>query len=76
MDFGLAFTFPFQDEKWIEKLLIAGVIMIIPFVGWIAVFTLWIFANVRIFIIVALVWILKLNTIRPVCPFVDPCLDQ
>lgn len=37
MDFGLAFTFPFQDEKWIGKILIAAVISIIPIIGLIAV---------------------------------------
>ncbi len=36
MDFGLAFSFPFQDEKWIEKIVIAAVISIIPIVGWFA----------------------------------------
>ncbi|MCZ6529598.1 MAG: DUF4013 domain-containing protein [Chloroflexi bacterium] len=36
MDFGLAFSFPFQDEKWIEKIVIAAVIGIIPIVGWFA----------------------------------------
>lgn len=35
MDFGLAFSFPFQDEKWINKILIAGLIALIPIVGWI-----------------------------------------
>ena len=36
MDFGLAFSFPFQDEKWIEKIVIAAVIGIIPIIGWFA----------------------------------------
>lgn len=36
MDFGLAFSFPFKDEKWIEKILIAAVISIIPIIGWFA----------------------------------------
>ncbi len=36
MDFGLAFSFPFQDEKWIEKIVIAAVISVIPIVGWFA----------------------------------------
>jgi len=36
MDFGLAFSFPFQDEKWIEKILIAAVLSIIPIIGWFA----------------------------------------
>jgi hypothetical protein len=38
MDFGLAFSFPFQDEEWIKKLLIAAVMVLIPIVGWLAVF--------------------------------------
>lgn len=37
MDFGLAFSFPFQDEKWIEKIVIAALISIIPIIGWFAV---------------------------------------
>ncbi len=36
MDFGLAFSFPFQDEKWIEKIVIAALISIIPIIGWFA----------------------------------------
>ena len=36
MDFGLAFSFPFQDEKWIEKILIAALLSIIPIIGWFA----------------------------------------
>ena len=36
MDFGLAFSFPFQDEKWIEKILIAAVLSLIPIIGWLA----------------------------------------
>ena len=34
MDFGQAFSFVFQDQEWIKKILIAGVLMIVPFVGW------------------------------------------
>lgn len=37
MDFGLAFSFPFQDDKWINKILIAGLISLIPVLGWIVV---------------------------------------
>lgn len=37
MDFGLAFSFPFQDEKWIEKIVVAALISLIPIVGWFAV---------------------------------------
>lgn len=38
MDFGLAFSFVFQDEEWIKKVLIASVMVLIPIVGWLAVF--------------------------------------
>jgi hypothetical protein len=38
MDLGLAFSFPFQDEEWIKKVLIAAVLLFIPFIGWLAVF--------------------------------------
>jgi hypothetical protein len=33
MDIGYAFSFPFKDENWIKKLLIFGVITLIPIVG-------------------------------------------
>ena len=36
MDFGLAFSFPFKDEKWIEKIVVAALISLIPIVGWFA----------------------------------------
>ncbi len=36
MDLGLAFSFPFQDEKWIEKIVIAALISLIPIIGWFA----------------------------------------
>lgn len=38
MDLGLAFSFPFQDEEWIKKILIAGVLLFVPIIGWFAVF--------------------------------------
>lgn len=38
MDLGLAFSFPFQDEEWIKKFVIAAVLLFIPVVGWLAVF--------------------------------------
>jgi hypothetical protein len=38
MDLGLAFSFPFQDEEWVKKVLIAAVLLFIPFIGWLAVF--------------------------------------
>jgi hypothetical protein len=37
MEFGKAFSFPFEDQDWIKKLGIAGLLMIIPIVGWLAV---------------------------------------
>jgi len=37
MDFGLAFTFPFQDQDWVKKIVLTAVIMLIPLVGQIAV---------------------------------------
>ena len=37
MDFVQAFTFPFQDQDWIKKLAITGLISLIPIVGWIVV---------------------------------------
>ena len=36
MDFGKAFTFVFDDESWITKLLIGGVLLFIPIIGWMA----------------------------------------
>ena len=37
MDIGLAFSFPFQDEGWVTKLILAGVILLIPVLGIIVV---------------------------------------
>jgi hypothetical protein len=34
MDFGLPFSFPFQDQNWFKKLVIAGLISLIPIIGW------------------------------------------
>lgn len=44
MDFALAFSFPFQDEDWIKKIAIAGVLTLtvigaIPVFGWSLVVT-------------------------------------
>jgi hypothetical protein len=33
MQFGLAFTYPFQDPNWIKKILLIAVISLIPLVG-------------------------------------------
>jgi len=35
MDIGKAFTYPFEDKKWVEKLLIGGLLNIIPVVNFI-----------------------------------------
>lgn len=37
MDFGKAFTFPFDDQDWIKKLGIAALLMLIPIAGFILV---------------------------------------
>ena len=37
MEFGLAFTYPFQDQDWLKKIGIAGLLMIIPIIGQIIV---------------------------------------
>lgn len=37
MDVGLAFSFPFQDEEWVTKLILAAVILLIPVLGIIVV---------------------------------------
>ncbi len=34
MDFGLPFSFPFQDKDWFKKIAIAGLIFLIPIIGW------------------------------------------
>ncbi|NLG52134.1 MAG: DUF4013 domain-containing protein [Chloroflexi bacterium] len=35
MDIGKAFTYPFEDKKWVEKVLIGGLLNIIPIVNFI-----------------------------------------
>ncbi len=37
MDFGLAFSYVFQEVDWVKKVLIAAVLLIIPVIGWIIV---------------------------------------
>jgi hypothetical protein len=37
MDIGKSFSFVFQDPKWITKLLIGAVLLLIPIIGWIPV---------------------------------------
>ena len=34
MNFGQAFSYPFQDSDWFKKLIITGLILLIPIVGW------------------------------------------
>jgi hypothetical protein len=36
MDFGLAFSYVFEDEEWIKKIVITAIISLIPFIGQIA----------------------------------------
>lgn len=38
MNIGLAFTYQFEDEEWIKKLLLTGLIALIPIVGQIYIF--------------------------------------
>lgn len=33
MDFGLAFSFPFKDQQWFKKLILPGLVSLIPIVG-------------------------------------------
>jgi hypothetical protein len=35
MDLGLSFTYVFQDEEWVKKILIGAVAFLILFIGWI-----------------------------------------
>jgi hypothetical protein len=37
MDFGLAFTFPFRDPDWLKKIVIIGLVGLIPIIGQIVV---------------------------------------
>lgn len=36
MDFGLAFSYPFQDEEWAKKIVLTAVISLIPIIGQLA----------------------------------------
>jgi len=38
MDIGKSFSFVFEDKKWIEKILIGGVLTLIPILGYILIF--------------------------------------
>jgi hypothetical protein len=46
MDVGLAFSFPFQDEDWVTKLILAGAILLVPVLGVIVVLG-WTLATTR-----------------------------
>lgn len=37
MDIGKAFSYPFEDEQWLSSILIGGLVMLIPFIGWFAI---------------------------------------
>lgn len=37
MDIGRAFTFIREDEEWVTKILLGGLILLIPIVGWLAI---------------------------------------
>ena len=37
MNFGLSFSFIFKDEAWFKKLLLPGLCLLIPFIGWMVV---------------------------------------
>ena len=34
MDFGLGFSYIFQDKEWFKKLILPGLVLLIPIVGW------------------------------------------
>jgi len=36
MDFGLSFSYPFQDEEWVKKIVLTAVISLIPLIGQLA----------------------------------------
>jgi hypothetical protein len=38
MDFSTPFSYPFKDTSWLKKLAIAGLITLIPIVGWLYLF--------------------------------------
>jgi hypothetical protein len=37
MDFGKAFSYPFQDPNWFKKIIIPGLVMLIPIIGQITI---------------------------------------
>lgn len=38
MDIGRAFGFPFQDPRWVSKILIAALMVVIPIFGWLVLY--------------------------------------
>ncbi len=38
MDIGRAFSFPFQDPRWVTKILIAAAMVVIPIFGWLVLY--------------------------------------
>jgi hypothetical protein len=37
MDIGKAFSYPFEDEQWVSSILICGLLMFVPIIGWLAI---------------------------------------
>lgn len=37
MDIGKAFSYVFEDEQWVTSILICGLLMFVPIVGWLAI---------------------------------------
>ncbi len=38
MDIGRSLSFAFEDKKWVEKILIGGIVVFIPIIGWLLVY--------------------------------------
>ena len=45
MDIGKSFSFVFEDKKWIEKILIGGILMLVPILGSILMLGYGMYAN-------------------------------
>ena len=41
MDIGKAFSFVFEDERWVSKVLLGGLFMIIPIVNYVMMYLAW-----------------------------------
>src|SRR3972149_6471966 len=48
IDLGLAFSFPFADKDWFKKLIIPGLIGLIPLIGQIAFYGWWVEVTRRV----------------------------